>query len=221
MVDSRRMWPILFGAGVGPTVPLTLIRRFNCDGLLQSQIAHNVDHTDQLEFLLLRVQRDVEALEVFAVPVALLLHLGDADLAICALCLQVADLFPQLFQLALESAYTLAQCVRSDVSLTLPTDRGLQFGLCTLCTRCKFGQCAAVFFGRMCLLTLEFREFGARILYLVLVCYDSVGKLLKFGVSLADVLVEAYHVIVGCLQLLPKRVGVRLEGASEIVSVLT
>ena len=29
LVDSRRMWPTLFGAGVGPAVPLMLIRRFN------------------------------------------------------------------------------------------------------------------------------------------------------------------------------------------------
>jgi hypothetical protein len=29
VVDSRRMWPTLIGAGVGPAVPLTLIRRFS------------------------------------------------------------------------------------------------------------------------------------------------------------------------------------------------
>jgi hypothetical protein len=29
VVDSRRMWPTLLGAGVGPAVPLTLMRRFN------------------------------------------------------------------------------------------------------------------------------------------------------------------------------------------------
>jgi hypothetical protein len=29
VVDSRRMWPTLLGAGVGPAVPLTLIRRFS------------------------------------------------------------------------------------------------------------------------------------------------------------------------------------------------
>jgi hypothetical protein len=32
VVDSRRAWPTLFGAGVAPAVPLTLIRRFICDG---------------------------------------------------------------------------------------------------------------------------------------------------------------------------------------------
>jgi hypothetical protein len=30
VVDSRRIWPTLLGAGVVPTVPLTLIRRFIC-----------------------------------------------------------------------------------------------------------------------------------------------------------------------------------------------
>ena len=35
VLDSRRIWLILFGAGVVPAVPLTLIRRFICDdGLL-------------------------------------------------------------------------------------------------------------------------------------------------------------------------------------------
>jgi hypothetical protein len=29
VVDSRRIWPTLLGAGVGPAVPLTLMRRFN------------------------------------------------------------------------------------------------------------------------------------------------------------------------------------------------
>jgi len=32
VLDSRRTWPTLFGAGVVPAVPLTLIRRFSCDG---------------------------------------------------------------------------------------------------------------------------------------------------------------------------------------------
>lgn len=35
VLDSRRIWLILLGAGVVPAVPLTLIRRFICDdGLL-------------------------------------------------------------------------------------------------------------------------------------------------------------------------------------------
>jgi hypothetical protein len=33
VLDSRRTWPTLFKAGVVPAVPLTLIRRFNCDSL--------------------------------------------------------------------------------------------------------------------------------------------------------------------------------------------
>ena len=35
-LDSRRVWPTLLGAGVVPAVPLTLIRRFICDGLIRS-----------------------------------------------------------------------------------------------------------------------------------------------------------------------------------------
>lgn len=34
VLDSRRRWLILFGAGVAPAVPLTLIRRFICDGMV-------------------------------------------------------------------------------------------------------------------------------------------------------------------------------------------
>ena len=36
VLDSRRVWLILFGAGVVPTAPLTLIRRFVYDGRLLS-----------------------------------------------------------------------------------------------------------------------------------------------------------------------------------------
>jgi hypothetical protein len=71
-----------------------------------------------------------------------------------------------------------------------------------------------VFIGRACLLTLEGREFGARLLGVVLVRNDAVRKPLEFGVALADVLLEACDAIIGCFELLPERPSVR-------VSVLT
>ena len=221
VLDSRRIWPTLLGAGVGPAVPLTLIRRFSCVCVFSHGPHRTQIETDQLEFLLLRIQRDVEALQVLAVPIALLLHLCDVDLAICALRLQVTDLLPEFLQLGLERAYTLTQCVHRNVDLTLPSDRSIQLGLCALRTRRKFRHYAAVFLGRACLFALECCEFGARIFNLVLVGNDAVGQLLKFGVSLTDVLVEACHAIIGCFELLPKRLCVRLEGVSEVVSVLT
>ena len=49
--------------------------------------------TDQLELLLLRIQRNVKALQVFVVSVVLFLHLRDVYLVICVLCLPVAHLF--------------------------------------------------------------------------------------------------------------------------------
>jgi hypothetical protein len=36
VLDSRRIWLTLPGAGVVPAVPLTLIRRFICDGFIFS-----------------------------------------------------------------------------------------------------------------------------------------------------------------------------------------
>jgi hypothetical protein len=63
VLDSRRVWPILLGAGVVPTVPLTLIRRFICGGFPHSaQAKHDKEKsTNQLELLLLRIERDVES----------------------------------------------------------------------------------------------------------------------------------------------------------------
>lgn len=41
VLDSRRIWLALLGAGVVPAVPLTLIRRFICDGLVHSAHARD------------------------------------------------------------------------------------------------------------------------------------------------------------------------------------
>ena len=71
-----------------------------------------------------------------------------------------------------------------------------------------------MFFGRACLFALEGREFGARLLGVVLVRNDAVRKSFEFGVALADVLLEACDVVIGCFELLPERPSVR-------VSVLT
>jgi hypothetical protein len=38
VLDSRRRWLTLPGAGVAPAVPLTLIRRFICDGFVGSKL---------------------------------------------------------------------------------------------------------------------------------------------------------------------------------------
>jgi hypothetical protein len=94
VVDSRRIWPTLLGAGVGPAVPLTLMRRFNYVFRQSPTQTERQLRTDQFDFLLLRIQRDVEALQVLTVPVALLLHLRDLHFAIRALRLQIAHLFP-------------------------------------------------------------------------------------------------------------------------------
>ena len=81
-------------------------RAFDAHPALQLTFCHSdtepgggrdVRGTDQLEFLVLRIQCDIEAMQVFAVPVALLLHLRDVYLSICALRPQVAHLFLQLF----------------------------------------------------------------------------------------------------------------------------
>lgn len=64
VVDSRRIWPTLLGAGVVPAVPLTLIRRFVCRwiGPFSTDETRRLNQTDQLKFLLLRIKRDVESL---------------------------------------------------------------------------------------------------------------------------------------------------------------
>ena len=66
----------------------------------------------------------------------------------------------------------------------------------------------------MCLLAFEGGKFGARLFGVVFVCDDSVSKPLQLRVTLANVLVEARDVVVGCFELLSKRLGAR-------VSVLT
>ena len=64
VVDSRRTWPTLLGAGVVPTVPLTPIRRFVCGWVdpLSTDELRRLNQTDQLKLLLLRIKRDVESL---------------------------------------------------------------------------------------------------------------------------------------------------------------
>lgn len=47
VLDSRRIWLTLLGAGVVPAVPLTLIRRFICDnGLLVEHERNTVDKSN-------------------------------------------------------------------------------------------------------------------------------------------------------------------------------
>jgi hypothetical protein len=65
--------------------------------------------TDQLELLLLRIQRDVESLQILTVPLTLLLHLRDTDLLVRALRQQITDLLPKPLQLSFEGADALAQ----------------------------------------------------------------------------------------------------------------
>jgi hypothetical protein len=64
VVDSRRIWPTLLGAGVVPVAPLTLIRRFVCGWIdpFSTEETWHLKQTDQLKLLLLRIKRDVESL---------------------------------------------------------------------------------------------------------------------------------------------------------------
>jgi hypothetical protein len=74
------------------------------------------------------------------------------------------------------------------------------------------------------LLAFEGGEFGACFFGVVFVCNHAVREPLELGVALADVLVEACNVVVGCFELLSEQLGVRLvffDGVSEVVSVLT
>ena len=126
-LDSRRTWPTLLGAGVAPAVPLTLIRRFICDGFVRStheMIMRKEIKTDQLELLLLRIQRDVESMQILTVPLTLLLHLCNVNLLVRAFRLQIADLFPKFLQLGLEGANALAQRVHSSICVVLSLNCG-------------------------------------------------------------------------------------------------
>jgi len=81
--------------------------------------------TNQFEFLLLRIQRDVESMQILTVPLALLLHLCNVNLVVRALRLQIADLLPKFLQLSFEGANALTQRVHDGVCIILSSNRSL------------------------------------------------------------------------------------------------
>ena len=168
-----------------------------CQSVTEPGRGREMCRTDQLKLLLLWIQHDVKALQVFVVSVVLFLHLHDVYLAICILCLQVAHLFLYLFLLALR--VPTCSCTASAATSALPflhtavSSLACAPSACTVRSARPWGYSSAV---SACTWVLQV------LFSIVLMCNNMVHKPLEFSIMQAEVLVKVSDtVIVGCFEL--------------------
>ena len=82
--------------------------------------------TDQVEFLLLRLQGDVEAIIVLTRFLEFLLQLGHLDFLAGALLLEAVEMLLETVDFTLESSHLIACRLDFDVALGLLLDNGLK-----------------------------------------------------------------------------------------------
>jgi hypothetical protein len=176
VLDLRRIWLTLFGAGDVPAVPLTLIRRFVCGGLVHSAHARGGDNA------LTNSRSCCFGFSAMLSPCRFSRSLSRCY-SICAMwtslfalsSLQIANLLPELLQLSFEGANALTQRLQNSICAILSSDCGSYLALCALCVCGEVRERTAMFIGCRGNLLPERGEFGADIFYLVL-CWQIYGR---------------------------------------------